>query len=129
MNPDDEKWIDDNMDDPVKETGGTFKGIGFYSTDGKHTFSFEADTPEGRVSGDKWARTKYEQAMYSYGSKQANAAKEYKKVEAEPAKTVHVGNCQHLDQSIKVSSGAKNPKNAGRRYKVCNECKEFLGWA
>jgi membrane protease subunit (stomatin/prohibitin family) len=77
----DADWINAHLDDPVTQEKGDFQATVFLSTDGKHTVSMTASTPEGRNAGIRWAKTKFDQIMEIYGSKQGQAAKEYKRAE------------------------------------------------
>lgn len=80
MNNEDQEWIEENMSDPIVEGDGEFEGHLFLSTDGKMTVSVDAKTAEGRKEALKWAKAVYDRLMFTYGSKQKQAAQEIKKV-------------------------------------------------
>lgn len=79
----DEKWLEENMTDPIVEKGGEFKGTLFLSTDNKMTVSVESSTEEGRKAALDWAKRVYDRLLYTYGSKQAFSVKQYKEAETD----------------------------------------------
>jgi len=81
-----------------------FEGEIWLSTDGKLTVRMKAETPEGRFAGAKWAKDTYEAIVKRYGTKQAQAVREYKKPE-EP-----------------IEEAVEKVKQELPRTKVCNEC-------
>lgn len=122
MDEDDQEWIQDNQGDIVNETdagfAGTFTGTIFLSTDGKHTVSITASTHAGRRDGMKWAKQVYERLMIIYGSKQMNAAKEYKKIEKEDA---GLGRCPKCNSPMALSSKI-NPKTGKQNIYCIDKC-------
>ena len=78
MDESDKDWIENNLNDPLTEEKSIFKGTLFLSTDGKHTVSVEADTPEGRRAALKWANTVYRRLLVTYGTKQKQVIEQYK---------------------------------------------------
>lgn len=50
----------------------------FLSTDGKHTVRMKAETEEGRDKGIPYAKVLYKKILEEFGTKQAQAVKEYK---------------------------------------------------
>lgn len=70
------------LDEAVATTEeGDFSGEVFLSTDGKNTVHITANTKQGRKAGLVWAKAVYEGLRGAYGTKQAQAVKEYSKEE------------------------------------------------
>ncbi len=100
MDESDPKWIEDNMNDNIQDTG-EFEGEVFMSTDGKNTVHVKATTREGRKSALIWADAVYKRLLHTYGTKQKLNTETYdKKIEGE---TENLGNC--------VKCGASNKRS------------------
>ena len=104
------------MIDPneVNNVVGDFEGEVWLSTDGKHTVRIKANTPENRQSALVWAKEIYEAIVDSYGTKQAQAVKEYNKNGSNPFKGTTVsqapqnlGNCKDCGAPNKLSRFGK----------------------
>lgn len=102
MDNEDAKWIEDNTNEAPVETEGEFEGELFLSSDGKNTVHIKANTKEGRKSGLAWAKAVYDKLMYTYGSKQGLAVKEYAK-----EGQADLGNCKNCGAPNKLSSKGK----------------------
>lgn len=61
----------------VDEVQGEFKITLWLSTDGKQTVQVEAETKEGRSVGIPYAKALYKKVLEEFGTKQAQAVKEY----------------------------------------------------
>jgi hypothetical protein len=96
------------------------------STDGKHSVHCVADTPEGRREAMRVATQEYDYILERYGTKQAQAVKEYGKGngDAKPEQ-VNQDTCKHINVRFAQSKTEKNP---GRWFKSCADCGKFLGW-
>ena len=122
-----DKYFEAELDN-AKETSvvinetGNFTGEVFWSTDGKHTVHVIAETKEGRAAALKWGDMAYERLVLKYGTKQAQAVKEYTKKEDIKE------SCQHPSEKVVVMV-SKSPKNPGKKFRKCEVCNSFLGWA
>jgi hypothetical protein len=63
--------IDQVLDELAEAQEGIFDGEAFYSSDGKMTVHFKANTPRGRADGRMWAELLYDQVLEKYGTKAA----------------------------------------------------------
>jgi len=93
----------------------------FMSTDGKHTVRVMVKNQEARREAVKRAMEIYDYVVARYGTKQAQAVKEY----SNGKKEVDKKTCPHTNVRFAQSKTEKNP---GRWFKVCQDCGEFLGW-
>ena len=75
MNNLDEQWIAE--EEAIAEESGDFEAEIFLSTDGKHTVRVKAQTQAGRKDALMWAKQVYNRIVAVYGTKQAQAVKEY----------------------------------------------------
>jgi hypothetical protein len=105
----DEKEIDEVLDEATMVDEGGFEGTLFLSTDGKMTVSVKSDTRMGRKNAYKWATETYKVLKENYGSKQAQAVKEYKKAGEEGAEK-----CKVHPEEILISAVSKK---TGKPYK------------
>ncbi len=121
MDNTDQKWIAENITEVEEKTDDEFEGQVFFSTDGKMTVSAKASTKAGRKAALAWSKAVYDRINYTFGSKQAHAAKEYKNVD----KPVSAEECLHTDKKESMSHTAKNP---GRLFETCKTCGKFCGW-
>ncbi|MEK6879065.1 MAG: hypothetical protein AABY22_05625 [Nanoarchaeota archaeon] len=112
----DREWIDDNIKDPIHEESGEFEGEIFLSTDGKNTVHVKALTTEGRKASLIWAKTVYDRLIFRYGTKQAQAKREYSDEEK----------CETCNSLAVKKSGEKN----GRKWTgiFCQTNKEHIQW-
>lgn len=110
-------WLEENK----KE--GDFEFECWLSTDGKHTVRIKAMTKEGRDTGLLYAKKAFDRIMTIYGTKQAQAVKEYSS--KTPVKQVSAEECNH-PETMKMQS--KSQKNPGRWFYTCKNCHVFLGW-
>ncbi|MCL5433325.1 MAG: hypothetical protein M1524_04405 [Patescibacteria group bacterium] len=117
MENEDEQWIKGNLGEE-KESGGEFEFECFLSTDGKHTVRILAKTPEGRKDGLSYAQKVYDRILVRYGTKQAQAVKEYKNG------GVHCKTCNAIAQE---KSGTTKD---GRAWKgiFCSAEKDHVEW-
>ena len=72
----DPDWITDPVEKLPKEKG-EYKLTLFMSTDGKHTVSVVVDAPDSRKDAILAAEKLYDYIKFKYGTKQAQAVKEY----------------------------------------------------
>ena len=94
----------------------------FLSTDGKHTVHVTVDAPEARREAVKKAMEFYDYVVARFGTKQAQAVREYgKNGEQKPDQKT----CKHVNVKFAQSKTEKNP---GRWFKGCKDCGAFLGW-
>jgi hypothetical protein len=75
----------------------------YLSTDGKHTIKTTSDTVEGNKKAYEVAVTMYDQIVAKYGTKQAQAVKEY----AKESGTTDLGVCAKCGAPNKLSSKGK----------------------
>ena len=123
MEDQDAKWIEENVNDPIQEEEGNFEGSFWMSTDGKHSVSVKATTREGRKAGLAWATAVYKKLIYTFGTKQAQAVKEYKA--AENGNDVR---CETCGEPATARSGVKN----GRKWSgifCSSENKSHTKWS
>ena len=101
------------------------------STDGKHTVKLETNELDNTKRKTAIAKTMdlYDFVLARYGTKQAQAVKEYgngksgmQTYDDDKAKQ---DACKHLNIKFLQSKTEKNP---GRWFKQCADCKKFLGW-
>ncbi len=91
-----------------------FEGEVWLSTDGKHTVRVLAKNTESRAAALNWAKEVYEKIVERYGTKQAQAVKEYAKdnptsfrgTTAPPAPQ-NLGNCKDCGAPNKLSMKGK----------------------
>lgn len=110
-----------------EETKDEFNGeLEIYlSTDGKNTVHLKTSEPDKSKRQKMIAKAMelYDFVLARYGTKQAQAVKEYGKenghVEVKPE------DCKHVNIKFAQSKTEKNP---GRWFKSCIDCKSFLGW-
>ena len=96
----------------------------FISTDGKHTVHVTTDDPNSRREAVAKAMEIYDYLKARYGTKQAQAVKEYRNGNFEKG-GVNQETCPHTNVAFKQSRTEKNP---GRWFKSCRDCGKFLGW-
>lgn len=94
----------------------------YLSTDGKHTVHMTAEDPEVVKEAVAKAMNMYDYVVSRYGTKQAQAVREYGNGKKE---TVSPEDCKHINVAFKQSKTEKNP---GRWFKTCKDCGKFLGW-
>jgi len=101
----------------------------FLSSDGKHTVNVEVIKPESRREAVEKAVEVYDFIIKKYGTKQAQAVKEYgngqstmQKYDNDQAKQ---DACSHTNIKFVQSKTEKNP---GKWFKSCIDCGKFLGW-
>jgi len=123
------KDIDDMLDDipkdaePDEAPEPPYEFELWLSTDGKHSVHVKADSAEGKRKALIVATETYDYIISRYGTKQAQAVKEYSK--NGDNKEVNPETCPHTTTKFTQSHTDKNP---GRWFKSCVECKKFLGW-
>ena len=115
----DPEWID-NPTEKISNEKGEYELELYLSTDGKHTVHFKVNDPKSRHEAVKKATELYDYILRRYGTKQAQAVKEYGNGHAVDPKI-----CKHINVGFNQSKTEKNP---GRWFKSCKDCKEFLGW-
>lgn len=95
------------------------------STDGKQTVHLKTNEPDGRLRKKAIARTMelYDFVLTRYGTKQAQAVKEYGKGNGEGKPDPET--CPHTQFKFAQSHTEKNP---GKWFKSCVSCGKFLGW-
>lgn len=96
----------------------------YLSTDGKNTVHIKTNNPLARRNAIVKALETYEYLRTRFGTKQAQAVKEYGKERPEDDKAKQE-NCLHKEVVFKQS---QTPKNPGRWFKQCKTCNKFLGW-
>lgn len=111
------------------------KIILWLSTDGKNTVQLETNETVGKLRKQAIAKTMelYDFVLARYGTKQAQAVKEYGKDNGTKTLTQPQSfaekdiqeNCPHTNVKFVESHTEKNP---GRWFKTCADCKAFLGW-
>ena len=114
----------EKQDDKVDSYKGDFKLIIFLSTDGKHTVNVEVFDPESRHQAVKKAMEMYDYIVARYGTKQAQAVREYAKENGN--EKVDQESCPHTQ--FKFFEVKKDGPNKGKWFKSCEKCKKFLGW-
>lgn len=117
----DPDWIK-NEDEKLPSQKGDYKISLFLSTDGKHTVHVEVNDPKSRHEAIKKGTELYDYILSRYGTKQAQAVKEYGngRKEADPAA------CRHVH--IGLFQAKKEGPNQGKWFKSCRDCKKFLGF-
>ena len=93
----------------------------FMSTDGKHTVHVTVENPEARKEAVQKGMEMYDYVVTRYGTKQAQAVREYGNGERKPSQET----CKHTNIKFAQSKTEKNP---GRWFKACKDCGKFLGW-
>ena len=95
----------------------------FLSSDGKHTVHVKAFDATGKRKALTVATETYDYILTRYGTKQAQAVKEYGKEngEAKPDQET----CKHTNVKFAQSHTEKNP---GKWFKSCADCGKFLSW-
>ena len=106
-----------------KEEEGKYTFEVWLSTDGKHSIHCTATTPEGRREAMRVATENYDYIVTRYGTKQAQAVREYSKENGKPE--VNQETCSHTQVKFTQSKTEKNP---GRWFKSCAICGKFLSW-
>ena len=127
--------ITDNADpDWIKEPEGVektgeFDFELFMSSDGKHTVHVTVKDQKARKEAIATAMNAYDYVLARYGTKQAQAVKEYgngrsgmQRFDDDKAKQ---DACKHINVKFVQSKTEKNP---GRWFKSCKDCGSFLGW-
>jgi len=88
-----------------------FEGEVWLSTDGKHTVRVLAKNSESRAIALNWAKEVYEKIVERYGTKQAQAVKEYAKPISSPSMGTtapqELGNCKDCGAPNKLSMKGK----------------------
>ena len=102
MENNDAKWINDNINDPIADEEGDFEAEVFLSTDGKHTVNVRASTKAGRKAALAWSKAVYDKLIYTYGTKQAQAKRDY-----ETPSTPDLGKCKDCGAPNKMSTKGK----------------------
>ena len=98
----------------------------FLSTDGKHTVHIKVSDPAARHEAVQKAMEMYDFVLARYGTKQAQAVKEYANGHtAEPAKPDQAA-CLH--QHFKFMQVKKEGPNTGKWFKTCVDCGKFMSW-
>ena len=114
----------------VEDMGENWEGEIWLSTDGKNTVRVLAKTSEGRVKSAIWAKKMFEAIKERYGTKQAQAVREYKKPPAAalrntgtiaPAKTK---DCDTCNGTRTLRSGISKKNNKPWKAWMCSnqEC-------
>lgn len=98
----------------------------FMSTDGKHTVHVTTDDPTSRHEAVKKAMEMYDYVLARYGTKQAQAVKEYGNGKTAEAPKVDQGSCSHVN--VQFYQVKKEGPNTGKWFKSCKDCKKFMGW-
>lgn len=96
---------------------GEFESELFLSTDGKHTVRVKANDTQGRKAGLKWAKKVYEAIIERYGTKQAQAVKEYKN----NGKTIPT--CPECGAEMKERTSSKT----GKKFWGCSNYPDCKG--
>ena len=124
---DDPNWIKE-AGEAIKESTPVnkeeFEGELWLSTDGKNTVRVLSSTPEGRKAALEWAKRVYDAVKEWYGTKQAQAVREYgNNHETEASETFKCGTC---GLPADYRSGVKN----GRKWAgvFCSENKDHVKW-
>lgn len=118
-----EDWINDPDEKIPDKTMGYELEI-WLSTDGKHTVrTLLHDTTKAKEAIQKQCEL-YDYLLRRYGTKQAQAVKEYAKPQSEVKKII-ADECTH-DETKRVQS--HSDKNPGKWFKKCVKCNAFLGW-
>jgi hypothetical protein len=103
--------MDNDIDNALEEAGlndkGGFEGEVWLSTDGKHTVHTKAETSDGRKNAWIWQKKVYQYLLENYGTKQAQAVKEYNKEE---------------DLGVCKDCGAKNLRSQKGKVYCGNKC-------
>lgn len=120
--PEDPDWIK-NAEEKLPTKKGNYKLSIFLSTDGKHTVNVEVEDQESRHEATRKAMELYDYILARYGTKQAQAVKEY--AQNGNAQQINKEDCKHEQMKFMQSKTEKNP---GRWFKSCATCKSFLGW-
>lgn len=94
----------------------------FLSTDGKQTVHVKAFDAAGKRKALTVATETYDYILARYGTKQGQAVKEYAKPSESP---IAPETCPHTN--VKFVQ-AHTPKNEGRWFKTCVDCKKFISW-
>lgn len=105
----DERAENENWMTSIPDSTEDFESQIFLSTDGKMTVSIKATNPEQRKAGARYAKDMYFWLKATFGSKQAFAAKEYKKAD-EP------------DYGVCPKCGGKNAKSMKGKIYCSNKC-------
>lgn len=114
---DDPDWVKEGR----PEASYTFEL--FLSTDGKHTVHLVVKDPKFIHEALMKATERYDYIVTRYGTKQAQAVREYKNNGGE--KRPDQATCKHTFVKFVQSKTEKNP---GRWFKSCKDCNKFLGW-
>jgi len=116
----DAEWIT-NAEEKIPDKKGDYELEMYLSTDGKHTVHIIVKDPTMRHEAVKKAMELYDYVLARYGTKQAQAVKEYSK----EVEKIDPATCKHEHTKVAQSKTEKNP---GRWFKTCQDCKSFLGW-
>jgi hypothetical protein len=101
---------------------GDFELEVFMSTDGKHTVHTKSKDRKSHQEAVNKAIEYYDYIKARFGTKQAQAVKEYKNG---GKSEVDQETCPHTKFKYAQSKTEKNP---GRWFKGCADCGKFLGW-
>jgi ribosome-associated translation inhibitor RaiA len=100
----------------------------FLSSDGKHTIHIKTGSRNAQKAIAE-AMDRFDFVLARYGTKQAQAVKEYGNgksgMQNYDDKMAKQDTCPHTSTKFVQS---KTPKNPGRWFKSCNDCGAFLGW-
>lgn len=119
---DDPEWIK-NAEEKLPKDEEEYELEMYLSTDGKHTIHVKVSEPKSRKIAIKKAMEIYDYILARYGTKQAQAVKEYAKENG--GEKISKESCKHVNMKFGQSRTEKNP---GRWFKSCRDCGEFLGW-
>lgn len=116
---DNSEWIEKPIE-RLPSIIGDYEVEMFLSTDGKHTVRVKVVDPASRREAIEKATGLYDYIKERYGTKQAQAVREYKEQIVDPA------TCEHL--SVGFFQVKKEGPNQGKWFKSCKICKKFLGF-
>lgn len=129
-----DKDIEDSLEEAKiahNPMGSEFDLEVWLSSDGKHTVKIFAKTERGKIDGLKVGKAIYEGIISSYGTKQAQSAREYSSGNNKPiqgnseAQKIDPDTCSH--PNAKEFTVKKEGKNQGRRFTKCDAC-GFFNW-
>ncbi|MBI3980692.1 hypothetical protein HY345_01720 [Candidatus Microgenomates bacterium] len=98
----------------------------YLSTDGKHTVHLKTSEPDKAKRKEMIAKAMelYDFVLARYGTKQAQAVKEYSHGNGHDKPDQET--CTH--PQFKFAQVKKEGPNTGKWFKSCAQCGKFLGW-
>ncbi len=119
----DPEWIADATE-KLPDSTDNYEIEMWLSTDGKHTVKILAKDPASRRAGVKKGMELYDYILARYGTKQAQAVKEYAK--EPPDQKAQQETCEHV--KTKLFQVKKTGNNQGKWFSTCEKCSKFLGF-